>query len=103
MARIEQIIVTDDLDGSENATTVQFGLDGTTYEIDLSQKNSDRLRKALKPFMEAARKAPAAKRKTSAASPPAHLVREWAQANGMDCPPKGRVPKELKDAYSAAH
>lgn len=103
MARIEHIVVTDDLDGSENATTVQFGLDGASFEIDLSQKNADRLRKALKPFLEAARKTPATKRKAGQASPPAHLVRAWAEENGIECPPKGRVPKELKEAYSAAH
>ena len=36
MARKVQVILTDDVDGSEAAETVNFGLDGVTYEIDLS-------------------------------------------------------------------
>ena len=34
------ITLVDDLDGSEGAETVSFGLDGTNYEIDLSEKNA---------------------------------------------------------------
>ena len=56
MARevIEKLI--DDLDGSEATETVTFGLDGTTYEIDLNKKNAAALRKALEPYVKAARK-----------------------------------------------
>ena len=39
MAKNVSVIVTDDLDGSENAETVSFGFDGVTYEIDLAKKN----------------------------------------------------------------
>ena len=37
----------DDLDGSEGASTVKFGLDGKSYEIDLSEGHEKELRKAL--------------------------------------------------------
>ena len=49
MARelIEKLI--DDLDGSEATETVTFGLDGTSYEIDLNKKNAAALRKASSP------------------------------------------------------
>ena len=45
MARevIEKLI--DDLDESEATETVTFGLDGTTFEIDLTKKNAAALRK----------------------------------------------------------
>ena len=36
MAQKIQTLFIDDLDGSEAAGTVRFGLDGTDYEIDLS-------------------------------------------------------------------
>ncbi len=51
---IEKLI--DDLDGSEATETVTFGLDGTTYEIDLNKKNAAALREALEPYVKAARK-----------------------------------------------
>ena len=37
----------DDLDGGEAHETVTFGLDGWSYEIDLSTKNATKLRNAL--------------------------------------------------------
>ena len=50
----------DDLDGtplSDGAGgTVSFGLDGTNYEVDLSNANAERLRSALAEFVAVARK-----------------------------------------------
>src|SRR5512138_1573289 len=56
MAQKVQILLTDDLDGSEAAGTVRFGLDGTDYEIDLSEKNESVLRDALAQYVGSARK-----------------------------------------------
>jgi Lsr2 len=49
MSKSASVIITDDLDGSQNAETVLFGLDGVTYEVDLGKKNRARLEKALGP------------------------------------------------------
>lgn len=46
----------DDIDGSEGATTVTFAFDGTTYEIDLTDRNKAKLEKALEPFTAVARR-----------------------------------------------
>jgi len=46
-----------DLDGSEATETVTFGLDGASYEIDLSSGNAGKLRKELAHYVEHARKA----------------------------------------------
>lgn len=48
----------DDLDGTriDAGNTVTFGLDGRTYEIDLSEANRARLRDALEPFLSGARR-----------------------------------------------
>jgi hypothetical protein len=51
---IEKLI--DDLDGSAAVETVVFGLDGTSFEIDLNKKNAAALRKALEQYVKAARK-----------------------------------------------
>lgn len=56
MAQRVQVILVDDLDGSEADETVHFSLDGTGYEIDLSRDNASRLRDALTPYLGAARK-----------------------------------------------
>ncbi|MDQ2875668.1 MAG: Lsr2 family protein [Actinomycetota bacterium] len=43
--------------GADQATgTVRFGLEGTSYEVDLSQENADELATALEPYIAAARK-----------------------------------------------
>ena len=47
MAQRTQVIFEDDIDGSEAEGTVTFALNGVQYEIDLSNKNAEKLRKAL--------------------------------------------------------
>ena len=42
----------DDLDGGEAHETVEFGLDGYSYEIDLSSKNAGKLRHALATYVD---------------------------------------------------
>ena len=40
MAHQTSVTLVDDLDGGKAAETVVFGLDGASYEIDLSKKNA---------------------------------------------------------------
>ncbi len=47
MAKQVITVLTDDIDGGEADRTVEFGLDGVRYTIDLSEKNAGKLRKAL--------------------------------------------------------
>ncbi|MBX6371823.1 MAG: Lsr2 family protein [Acidothermus sp.] len=56
MARQEVVTLVDDLDGSAAEETVRFGLDGETYEIDLSRSNARKLRDALAVYINAARR-----------------------------------------------
>ena len=58
MAQKVEIHLEDDLDGGPADHTLTFALDGKDYEIDLSDANAEKLRKALRPFVAAARKAP---------------------------------------------
>jgi hypothetical protein len=51
-------VLVDDLDGSPDATTVQFGIDGRSYEIDLSSANAERLRHVFAGYVERARVVP---------------------------------------------
>jgi hypothetical protein len=49
MARRTQVILEDDLDGGTADRTVTFAVDGVTYEVDLSEKNADKLTGLLSP------------------------------------------------------
>src|SRR5437667_3973458 len=56
MAQRTEVILIDDLDGGKGDETVRFGLDGTSYVIDLSKKNAKAIRDALTKYVDAARK-----------------------------------------------
>ncbi|HEY3480102.1 MAG TPA: Lsr2 family protein, partial [Streptomyces sp.] len=56
MAQKVLVEILDDIDGSTAAQTVQFGLDGVTYEIDLSDENATALRDELARFIGAGRR-----------------------------------------------
>lgn len=117
MAQRVNVVLVDDIDGTEAAETVTFGLDGAQYEIDLSADNADRLREALAPYVGHGRRAGGRRRsvgstsarstssRSSASSggPSAAEVRVWARENGWDVPERGRVSAEVRDAYAAAH
>lgn len=110
MAQKVTIVLVDDIDGGEATQTVQFGLDGTAYEIDLNDDNAARLRDALAPYVGHARKVTGGAKgrgsRRSAAKgdgPSAKEVREWAVANGYSLSERGRVPEEIRQAYDAAH
>lgn len=113
MARQEITTFTDDLDGSEkDVRSVQFGLDGVTYAIDLGPKNYTKLKKVLAPYVEAGTRVrggtagrSVARGRTSAAADQKAFnarVRQWAADNGRDVKPRGRVPENLIDAYTKA-
>ena len=113
MAQKVHIVLEDDLDGSPATETVSFGLDGKSYEIDLSAANSAKLREALAPFISAARRA-GGRRSSSSAAPAApsrpaadrqhnQAVREWAVAQGMKISERGRIPSNVLEAYRNSH
>jgi len=108
MAQKTHIVLEDDIDGSAATETIIFGLDGTTYEIDLNDKNAGKLRTALAPYVGHARKVgPAPRRGRKAAASPdgpsAREIREWARRNGYDVPDRGRVSADVRAAYAAAN
>ena len=119
MAQKTLVQLVDDLDGSEAEETVPFGLDGTSYEIDLSGEHANALREALAPYIVAARKAGGSggngrrgggRRGSGGSSSPAgsgrqrtQAIREWAREQGMEVNDRGRIPSKVVQAYEAAH
>ena len=113
MAQKVMVTLVDDLDGSEAEETIEFGLDGAFYEIDLSEDNAERLRDTLSDYVEHARRqagrkrlagrvlAGRAPRTASADREQNQAIREWARKQGMNVSDRGRIPKEVTDAYNA--
>lgn len=122
MAKVETIRLVDDISGDEADETVDFGLDGRLFEIDLSSAHADRLRAGLAPFVSAARPtdtvgarrsrtrtsaqpaAPSASPSPGAGSDAAtrehnRAVRVWARENGFTVSERGRIPSEVVEAY----
>jgi hypothetical protein len=99
---------TDDIDGGKAEGTVSFAFQGTNYEIDLSRANTRALEKVLKPYTDAARKVRSSRGRSSTARKGGgkhdlSAVREWAQSNGYDVAPRGRIASTVVDAYNSAN
>jgi hypothetical protein len=117
MARKVQVILSDDLDEDLPADeTVSFSLDGTNYEIDLSDKNATELRDAFSRYVQAARKVGRGSGRASGGGrsratggggrmdrEQAGAIRDWARKNGHNVSDRGRIPASVVEAYEAAH
>ncbi len=109
MAQRVNIVLEDDIDGSDADETVTFALDGVSYEIDLNGKNAAALRDALAPYVGHARRSggrraggrPSAGR--GSAKRDLGDVREWARSNGHQVSDRGRISAEVQAAYDKAH
>lgn len=114
MAQQVSVQLVDDLDGSqsEDISTVTFGLDGATYEIDLTETNAATLRKGLEEFVAHARRTGGRLKRGTAAKAgngavttsheQAQAIREWARRNGHEVSNRGRIPASLIEAFEAA-
>jgi hypothetical protein len=110
MAQKVLVQLVDDLDGTtaDDVTTVQFGLDGVEYEIDLTETNAERLRKTVEDYVNSGRRTGGrVKRGTRPAQQAtrngeAGQIREWAQANGFELAPRGRIPGHVMESYRDA-
>ncbi|MEJ2865336.1 histone-like nucleoid-structuring protein Lsr2 [Actinomycetospora flava] len=126
MAQRTTVTLLDDLDQSEADETVEFGLDGVSYEIDLTEKHAAALRDAFKDFVEHARRTGGRRRGSSTGSSSRarsgsrggsgdrvggatsvdreqnQAIRDWARTQGMTISDRGRIPREVTEAYHRA-
>jgi hypothetical protein len=118
MAQKTIVTLVDDLTGeeAESISTVDFALDGMTYELDLTDENRAKLRDALSPYANAGRKiggrrrsgprsGRAAKSTGSAAGynrETLKSIREWAKKNGHSVSDRGRLSTEVLQAWQTA-
>ena len=119
MATLTTVSLVDDLDGSEAAESVEFALDGVSYEIDLSEENAEKLRDALASYVASVRRVDGGRRGARAkVAKPAKAargsrtapdreqtaaIREWARSNGYEVSERGRLSATVLSAFEAAH
>ncbi len=112
MARLEEVTVSmiDDLDGGKATETIAFALEGANYEIDLSKRNADKLRRALRPYLESGRKVRRGpdRRTTKSArrSATGHSedydraeVRAWAKSHRVKVASRGRIANDVVERW----
>jgi hypothetical protein len=118
--RVQVLLVCDlhdnDVEGTE---TVAFGLDGSSYEIDVCDQHGAELRDAFASYVGAARRAgrssgESARRRSngrrssrsssgSGNRQQVSEVRDWARKNGHQVNERGRISGTVMAAYEAAH
>jgi hypothetical protein len=104
MASRTIVLLEDDVDGTEADETIEFGIDGTTYAIDLSDSNAKKLRGALDGYISKARKVSGKRSTSRKASYGVDLkaVRAWAASHGIELSSRGRVPTSVLQQYRSA-
>lgn len=101
-----------EVDG-ENPIELAYG--GVSYRTDLCADHAAELAEALDPFLSVAERVEA--RRRGAGRPSADgrgqrspvrrdpmqvaAIREWARANGYEISDRGRIPREVEEAYNA--
>ncbi|TDP33177.1 histone-like nucleoid-structuring protein Lsr2 [Nocardia ignorata] len=115
MARKVVVTLVDDYDGTSTAEeTVTFGIDGHTYEIDLSETNATKLRNTFEQWTPYARRTSRTKtsntRRHATTTPATRTgrrtdlaaIRAWAIENGHTVSTRGRIATEIITAYDEA-
>jgi nucleoid-associated protein Lsr2 len=111
MAQKVTVEIASDLSGMPEASKVDFGWDGTSYEIDLTAAEREELANFLSRYVEAGHKASAdggkrGRPKASGAVAGSGLnpderkaVRDYAAANGVTLAARGRLPELAVTAW----
>ena len=105
MAQKVTVALEDDLTGEEAQETVNFALDGKSYEIDLSYAHSSELRSTLNRYVLVARKAgrggKSSASRTAGDREQLAAIREWARGQGLPVADRGRIPAGVVERYHA--
>jgi hypothetical protein len=117
------VSLVDDLtgEGDDDVESLSFGIDGATYEIDLSEDNAAALRDALATYIAAARRtggrrhganrpgrggtvtaiaSSSTTRSAAANRAESREIREWAQAKGFQVAARGRIPEDIRERWA---
>lgn len=109
--KVQVMLVCDVCEGGKAGTeTIGFGMDGTSYEIDLCDKHAKGLRDSVATFVGAARRVTSGRgrgrgRSSSSAGDRQRTqeIRAWARRKGMKVSERGRLSSEIVAKYEAAN
>jgi hypothetical protein len=112
MTRRVDVQLLDDIDGSPAEETLRYGLDGTTYEVDLNAKHAEKLRSSLAKFILKSRRVgrsdvAAGSHRRSGGAPARtdraqnQAIRDWAKSKGIEVSDRGRIPASVIEQYEA--
>jgi hypothetical protein len=110
MARKVEMKLVDDIDGGTADETLKFGVDGTSYEIDVNAKHAEELRASLAKFILSARRVGrggVVASRARAAAPARNdraqnqAIREWAKRKKIELSDRGRIPRTIVEQYEA--
>jgi len=115
VAQRTTVVLTDDVDGGEASETVQFGLEGVQYEIDLSEENAEKLRRAVSLYVEHGRRIGGRRSTAGSGSSGGSgggapegdgvdnaAVRAWAREQGIEVSDRGRIKAEVIQQFQDA-
>lgn len=126
MAKQETISLVDDLVGGQADETIEFGIDGVLYSVDLTTANAKTLREGLLPYTSVGERlgkwAQRPKAQVNVTLPVREqsgrrtesrrasnsvqgrrrnaAIREWAKKRGLKINERGRVPVHVQEAYA---
>lgn len=108
MAQRVQVQLIDDITGEEAEETITFGLDGITYEIELTAENARQLREQLRPYLESGRRTSGRagsrqRSETPGSKDDVRRIRQWARENGYKLSDRGRISRGIVEAYRMAN
>lgn len=110
MAQKVQVLLVCDIceGGKPGSETIGFGVDGSSYEIDLCDKHAKQLRDNVATFVGAARRATSGARGRGRRSSGAgdrqrtQEIRAWARKKGIKVSERGRLSGDIVAKYEAA-
>lgn len=102
----KRTILVDDMNGAEGAKTRTFSVDGTLYEIDLTDESLNQLKHAVEAYAKNSRVVRRKRPRYGDAKDRRDRlkhVRDWANSNGYNVSQFGTVPLNIQRAYETAN
>lgn len=112
MAQKVIVELIDDLDGEPidfGGETISFAVNGVEYTIDLNDKNATEFHRKMDYYIRHATKVGGRQKSRAVAAAPStdgastQEMREWAARNGFAVSTRGRISREIAEAFAAAH
>lgn len=113
MAQKVQVLLVCDIceGGKPGSETIGFGVDGSSYEIDLCDKHAKNLRDSVAQYVGAARRATSGRAggrgrgRSSGGGDRQRTqeIRAWARSKGIKVSERGRLSSDIVAKYEAAN